>query len=405
MTSCSAAGRWVSSVLPTPGVVDVVPAVLGQAVVRRVVQAAKAQRRPVLVALGGVVVDDVEQDLEARGMERADHLLELGDGVARGRVLVVRGEVADWLVAPEGAQTPGDERAVVGELADGQELDGRDAEALELLDDGGMRGARVRAAQRLGHVGVQVSEPFDVGLIDDRVGERRARRSVVAPFERLGTHDGAGDVRGGVGRVVSVDGRVPLDAAPDGAGVGIEEQLGRVAAQARARVPRTVDPEAVARAVAGTGHTALPDVAIAELERMARLAAAFVEDADVHAVGDAAEHREAHAVALGVRAGPHLAARAFDSRTIMSATRPVHPVWCDAPSPPPSSPLKYSWNRRVSCQAGSRWKRSRPPNTGRRPSGRSRKIRTRRSASSVVISRSESRRPEWRGNSTTSSSP
>src|SRR3954467_12089411 len=100
MTSCSAAGRWVSSVLPTPGVVDVVPAVLGQAVVRRVVQAAKAQRRPVLVALGGVVVDDVEQDLEARGMERADHLLELGDGVARGRVLVVRGKVADRLVAP-----------------------------------------------------------------------------------------------------------------------------------------------------------------------------------------------------------------------------------------------------------------------------------------------------------------
>jgi hypothetical protein len=29
----------------------------------------------------------------------------------------------------------------------------------------------------------------------------------------------------------------------------------------------------IARAVAGTGHVAVPDVAIAELERMARLAA------------------------------------------------------------------------------------------------------------------------------------
>jgi len=58
-----------------------------------------------------VVVDDVEQDLEARGVERADHLLELGDGVARGRVLVVRGEAADRLVAPVVAQAAGDERA------------------------------------------------------------------------------------------------------------------------------------------------------------------------------------------------------------------------------------------------------------------------------------------------------
>ena len=40
-----------------------------------------------------------------------------------------------------------------------------------------------------------------------------------------------------------------------------------------------------------------------------------------------------------------------------SATRPDHPVWCDAPSPAPSSPLKYSWNGRWSRKAGSVWNR------------------------------------------------
>jgi hypothetical protein len=214
----------------------------------------------------------------------------------------------------------------VNELVDGQQLDRGDAEALEVLDDGGMREPRIGAAQRLGHVWVQVGQSLDVGLVDDRVGERCARRSVVAPVEGLFSHDGAGDVWSRVGGVAPVDGRVPLDAATDGAGVGIEEQLGRVAAQTGVRVPRAVDPEAVTRAVAGPGHVTLPDAAIGELERMALLAAAFVEEADVHAVGDAAEHREANAVALAVRAGPHLAARAFDSRTIMSATSPVQPV-------------------------------------------------------------------------------
>src|SRR5205085_11426362 len=41
-----------------------------------------------------------------------------------------------------------------------------------------------------------------------------------------------------------------------------------------------------------------------------------------------------------------------------SATRPVQPVWWEAPSPAPVSPWKYSWNGRRPCQAASVWKRS-----------------------------------------------
>ena len=70
-------GGWpVSTVLPQP-VTSCRPVVRG-------VQAAPAERRLVRLALGGVVVDDVEEDLDARGVQRPHHRPELGDGIARG---------------------------------------------------------------------------------------------------------------------------------------------------------------------------------------------------------------------------------------------------------------------------------------------------------------------------------
>jgi hypothetical protein len=51
--------------------------VVDQPVVVGVVDAAERQRRPELVALGGVVVDDVQDHLEALGVQRLDHRLEL----------------------------------------------------------------------------------------------------------------------------------------------------------------------------------------------------------------------------------------------------------------------------------------------------------------------------------------
>ena len=56
-----------------------------QPVVRRVVDAAQRQRRPEVVALRGVVVDDVEDDFEAGGVQRAHHHLELAHALERRR--------------------------------------------------------------------------------------------------------------------------------------------------------------------------------------------------------------------------------------------------------------------------------------------------------------------------------
>ena len=70
--------------------------------------------------------------------------------LADRRVLVVRREEADRVVAPVVAQPAVDEVRVVDELVHGQQLDRRDAEPGEVLDRGRVGEAGVGAAQRLG---------------------------------------------------------------------------------------------------------------------------------------------------------------------------------------------------------------------------------------------------------------
>jgi len=86
------------------GVVDVVARALrARSVVGLVVQATHGQDRAAMVALPGVVVDDVEDDLQAGRVQGPHHGLELvhllPGGPARG-VVAMRGEEADGVVAP-----------------------------------------------------------------------------------------------------------------------------------------------------------------------------------------------------------------------------------------------------------------------------------------------------------------
>ena len=70
---------WVRSrrtISATRGVGVATPPI-GETVVMSVIDAAEAQRRPQVAAFGGVVVDDVEDDLQAGGMQCPHHALEL----------------------------------------------------------------------------------------------------------------------------------------------------------------------------------------------------------------------------------------------------------------------------------------------------------------------------------------
>ena len=95
--------------------------------------------------------------------------------------------------------------------------------------------------------------------------------------------------------------------------------------------------------------------------------------------------------------GGHRACRPRHSRW---ATRPVQPVWCEAPRPAPVSPWKYSWKaagRASPGPSGSARSRHRRAAGRRRPGARSRRaggrgLAPRRAGASAGRSRSGTRR-------------
>ena len=69
--------------VPGSAVVRVTRPIRLENVVGRVVQSAEAQRRARVIAFGGMVEHDVENDLEARSVQRLDHIAKLVDGTER----------------------------------------------------------------------------------------------------------------------------------------------------------------------------------------------------------------------------------------------------------------------------------------------------------------------------------
>ena len=112
-----------------------------QPVIGGVVDAAVTQRRAQMVALGGVVVDDVEDHLDAGIVQRRDSRAEIVDRVA-GRVARLRREEAERVVAPVIAQAAVEQMAVVEKGMDRQELDRGDAELAQMRDHARARPGR-----------------------------------------------------------------------------------------------------------------------------------------------------------------------------------------------------------------------------------------------------------------------
>ena len=232
--------------------VHVVALVLGrEAVVGLVVDALEAEHRPEVVALGGVVVDHVEDHLDAGAVQRLDHALELAHllpALAGRRVAGVRREEADRRVAPVVGQALRVEEVLVGDVMHREQLDRGDAELLEVRDRvvGGEAG--VGPAQVLAHAGALHREALDVGLVDHRLVPRGAQPAVALPVEARVDDDALRD-RVGVVLVVGLEvgvllaGRhvrqhvagVEQDRALDRLGVRVEQQLARVEAVTLAR--------------------------------------------------------------------------------------------------------------------------------------------------------------------------
>ncbi len=294
------------------GEVDVVAAVLGrEPVVGRVVDTLEGEHRPEVVPLGRVVVDDVEDHLDPRAVERLHHALELAHLLAArpgGRVERVRREEADGRVAPVVREPARVQELLVGDVVDGEQLDGGDAERAQMVDRLLRGEAGVGAAEVLAYGRVQLREAADVGLVDHRLVPGRRERPIALPVEALVDDDALGDGRGVVRlvrlQVVAVDGVrqdagcAERDRPLDRLGVRVDQELRRVEAVAVAGVVRPVDAVAVALARSDARHVAVPveGRALGQLDPC--LDVPLVEQAELDPLRVLREDREVRAAAV-----------------------------------------------------------------------------------------------------------
>ena len=142
-----------------------------QAVIAQVVDAAKRQGRAVLVGFGGMVEDHVENDLEAGGVQGADHCLELGDHrlpVDPRRIARFRREEGERVVAPVIDKTLVRQMPLVEKVAHRQQVDGGDAEPQEMFDHRRGGEAGVGAAQQFGNAGMLPGASLDMRFVENR---------------------------------------------------------------------------------------------------------------------------------------------------------------------------------------------------------------------------------------------
>ena len=153
-------------------------------VVAAVVDPLPRERRAELVAFGRVVIDHVQNHLDSRGVQGADHRLELDEllvGIGRGEIARVGREEAQRVVAPVVDAALLDQEPLIDVVVNRQELDGRDAQVRQVLDRRLAGQAGIGAPQLLRHAGHELGEALDVQLVDDRLFPGRVRALVVAP--------------------------------------------------------------------------------------------------------------------------------------------------------------------------------------------------------------------------------
>ena len=200
---------------------------------------------PSLVAFRGVVEHDVENDFDARPVQRLDHVAELvhrAERILARAVRLMRREERNRRIAPVVDLS---RRAILRiELEHRQQLDRGDAELLEirdLLDQAGKGAARLLADAGTGMAG----EAAHMHLVDDGLRGGPPQRRVAFPvvggrIDHDALHRGRGVVAGSLGGIAAVVFRNDNAAA-----IGVEKNLGGIEPQAAGGIERPFDAIAV----------------------------------------------------------------------------------------------------------------------------------------------------------------
>ena len=164
-------------------------AIVPDPIIATVINSAHGERRAVEIAFCAVVQHHVQNDLNARRVERLHRIAELVprlfrmDGIAR-----LEREHRQRVIAPVVAQPQPLQTRLAGKMGDGEQFQSGDAEVFQVGNHGGMPERLVGAAHLFGDRRMQVGQPFDVGFINDGLAPRRLRRGIVFPVIKIVHH-------------------------------------------------------------------------------------------------------------------------------------------------------------------------------------------------------------------------
>src|SRR5262249_12468888 len=156
--------------------------VLVEDVVSTIIEPAETQRRSVVVPFGGVIEDNVENDLDTRPMQCLHHVAKLVDRAERvltRAIALMRREERDRRVSP--IVDPSRRGILSVELKHGQQFDGGDPELSQIWNL--FHQGSIRAACCFGKTGtVMARETSYVHLVNDGSGQWPAQRCVAFPI-------------------------------------------------------------------------------------------------------------------------------------------------------------------------------------------------------------------------------
>src|SRR6516225_1680790 len=138
-----------------------------------------------MISFRGVVVNDIKNDFYSRGMQRANHRLELVHRPIRSRRGVARigCEEAESVISPVVRPAAFDEKTIVDVVMDWHQLDGGHSEIAQVAD-GCRRGQPgISAAYVFRHLRMLAGETLDVDFVDDGLMPWCSRCPVITPAE------------------------------------------------------------------------------------------------------------------------------------------------------------------------------------------------------------------------------
>ena len=268
-----------------------------------------------MIALGGMIVDNVQQHFEAGIMQSRDGGAKLVDRAVL-RVALLGREEGERVVAPVIDELAFDERAVVDKAVDRQQLDCGDAEPAQVADHFGRSERPIGAAQAGWNVLAQLCQPLDVGLVDEGVFPGDVGPFLAsAPVEAVVDDDGlryAARIVAAVERQISARasgaiaevGIAPHQPSGKPLDVGIEQQLVMIESMTVFGIVRSIDAIAVELSRRDIVQIAVPDIlgAFGKDHTFDLATAMRVEQAQLDFFGVSREQREIRSAAIPARA-------------------------------------------------------------------------------------------------------